>query len=579
MRRPGSGGVAWRTTFFFVCAVVLAIGAAFRLWVLMVADHASYQALASGQHEIIQTLFPKRGSIYIRDVKGATTVPLATNRRLAFVFADPRRIEDAARTTGLLAELFGYDEEQKEKLRDRLSRKEDPYEPVEHHVSDETLARLKELNLAGISTVDEDSRYYPEAALGGHIAGFFGMNEDGTSAGKYGIEGFFNELLAGKPGLVRSERDMAGRLISVGEQAFVPAENGVDIVLTIDQTIQYRVCHALKKAVAEHQADGGSVVVLDPSTGAVLAMCGSPDFDPANYGAVEGLHVYNNPAIFSAYEPGSVFKPITISAAIDAGVVGPDTTYEDTGLIVIDDHPIKNSDGLAHGIQTMTQVLERSLNTGSIFAMRQLGPDRFGEYVHAFGFGEKTGIELKTEVEGDLKAMDTGEEIFAATASYGQGLTVTPLQLAAAFAAIANGGILRRPSIVSEMRYPDGRVETREPQDIRRVVSARAARMTTAMMVSVVENGYGKKSGVRGYYIAGKTGTAQVAREDGHVGYQEGNTNTTFAGFGPVEDPKFVMVTRLDHPRDSQWAETTATPLFGEIAAFLLDYLEIPPTR
>ncbi len=452
------------------------------------------------------------------------------------------------------------------------------YEPIERNVDDERLAAVEALDLPGISYVREAARLYPEAKVSGHVIGFLGYDEDGSRAGKYGIEGYFNKELGGQAGFLRSERDISGRLIAIGDRSIEPAVDGSDIVLTIDRTIQYVACSALQKAVAEHQADGGSVVILEPASGKVLAMCGVPDFDPNAYSKADDLNVFNNPAIFSDYESGSIFKPMTMAAALDSGAVTPSTVYEDPGAIQIDEFTIKNSDLQAHGLQTMTQVLEQSLNTGVIFAMRETGQETFANYVKAFGFGVPTGIELETEVSGDISSLDRGAEIFAATASFGQGITVTPLQMAAAYAAIANGGILKRPTIVEEIRHPDGTVEKQPAVDVRRVIEEKTASLLGAMLVSVIEHGHGKRAGVPGYYIAGKTGTAQVAKKDG-AGYEQDISIGSFAGFGPVEHPKFVMVVRIDRPRDAPWAEATAAPLFGEIAAFLLQYFEVPPTR
>ncbi|NQV90766.1 penicillin-binding protein 2, partial [Candidatus Uhrbacteria bacterium] len=298
------------------------------------------------------------------------------------------------------------------------------------------------------------------------------------------------------------------------------------------------------------------------------------------YNEVDSIRVFNNPAIFGAYEPGSIFKPLTMAAAIDVGAVTPNTTFTDTGSVMVDGwhKPIGNAEGKVYGTVDMTKVLEDSINTGMVFSMRAMGMETFVDYVKAFGFGKYTGIELETENAGTVDALDIGSEIYAATASFGQGITVTPLQIVMAYAAIANGGVLKVPMIIDEIHHADGTVEKRSVRDIAQVISAKTARTVSAMLVSVIEHGHGKQAGVPGYYIGGKTGTAQVARTDG-VGYDQDNTIGSFAGFGPVEDPKFAMVVRIDNPRDVIWAESTAAPLFGEIAEFLLQYFEVPPVR
>jgi cell division protein FtsI/penicillin-binding protein 2 len=560
--------------FAFAAVIVL------RLFLLMVVDHGFYQALAAGQHEIYEELFPERGTIYVQDLKDESITELATNQQLAFVYAEPRHVDDADDTAEALGEILKYDEEQIEALEERLDQPEDPYEPVDRELSEQTLEKILARDLEGIYYFRETHRLYPEVSLGGHLVGFMGSDEEGNLSGRYGLEGYFEELLAGEEGYIRSERDVAGRLIAVAERAFEPAVDGADLVLTIDRTIQFEVCRLLDETIAKHQASGGSVVIVEPNTGKVLAMCGAPDYDPNVYNEVESIDVFNNPAIFLAYEPGSIFKPLTMAAAIDAGAVEASTVFEDTGSVMVDDwpKPIGNAEGKIYGEVTMTQVLEDSINTGMIFSMREMGQDVFTEYVKQFGFGKLTGIELETEAAGTISSLDIGPEIYAATATFGQGITTTPLQIAISYAALANGGVLLKPTIVEEILYPDGSVATQGRQEVRRVIQESTSRTIGAMLVSVIEHGHGKRAGVEGYYIAGKTGTAQVARTDG-IGYEEDATIGSFAGFGPVEDPKFAMVVRIDRPQGVQWAESTAAPLFGEIAEFLLQYLEIPPTR
>ncbi len=562
--------------FIVIFAAIIAL----KLFVLQVVDHGFYDALASGQHEIFQELIPKRGSIFVHDYKDEKITQIATNQQLALVYADPRQIEHAGDAAEALAEIFKFDEEKEEAIQVRLDQPDDPYEPIKREVPEDVLSKLIEKDIPGIHYVRSETRLYPEASMSGHVIGFVGKNEDGSLAGKYGIEGYFEEILAGKQGFIRSERDIAGRLIAVAERSIQPAEDGADIVLTIDRTIQYKACNALQAAIDKHQADGGSIVVVEPMTGKILAMCGAPDFDPNEYGNVSSINKFNNPAIFEAYESGSIFKALTMAGAIDSGKLDATTRFTDTGQAMVGGwhKPIGNAEGKIYGDVDMTQVLEDSINTGMIFAMRQMGQDPFIEYVKRFGFGQRTGIELETELPGNISSLDSSAEVYAATATYGQGITVTPIQIAMAYAALANGGILKKPQIVDEIRYADGTVETRPSQDITRVIDQKSARTIGAMLVSVIEHGHGARAGVDGYYIGGKTGTAQVARGDG-IGYSKDYTIGSFAGFGPVEDPKFAMVVRIDNPRTVVWAETTAAPLFGEMAEFLLQYFEVPPVR
>jgi len=436
----------------------------------------------------------------------------------------------------------------------------------------------KELKVDGIGFTESSFRFYPEKNIGSNILGFVGYVGD-KQQGRYGLEEFFDQELAGSPGSIKIERDAKGYPIIINDREYNQAEDGSDLILTINRSIQFMACQKLNEAVAKHGADGGSIIILEPESGAVLAMCSNPDFDGNNYQEAENIKVFTNPAIFSQYEPGSIFKVITMAMAIDQEKVTPQTTYNDTGQVIISKYKIENSDRKANGIQSMTQVLEKSLNTGAIFAMRSIGPDIFSEYVKKFGFGEKTGIELEGESKGDIKNLlkKPVGELYAATASFGQGLAVTPIQMVRAFQVLANNGVMMQPYIVKEIIKPDGsKIETK-PKTIGRIISEKTAAILGGMMVNVVENGHGKLAGVKGYYIAGKTGTAQVPAKDG--GYQAGAHIGSFAGFAPANNPKFVMLVRIDQPRDVEWAESSAAPLFGELAEYMLNYWQIPKER
>jgi len=573
-------------------AVVLVL----RLGYLQVVQHGFYEALASGQRDLFQELFPERGDLLVMDRDEA--VPIATNRYLNLVWADTREVDDPVRTARVLDEILPlYDAQESPsavtledtsdlelskpsrymRILAQLSKENDPYEPIERKVSDTVAKEVERANLPGIHLLKERFRFYPEGASFAHITGFVSPSDDGAYSGKYGLEGYFDEMLAGSGGYTFEEKDTRGRWIGIGTRRIEPAENGPDIVLTLDRAVQFVACGILDKAVEQYEADSGSLIILDPETGGIMAMCGAPTFDPNVYNEVENIEVYNNQAVFSAYEPGSVFKPLVMAAAIDLGVVSPTDSFEDLGEVKIDRFTIRNSDLKAHGWVTMTQVLQQSLNTGMIYVMRQMGEPQMARFVRAFGFGAASGIELNTEVAGNVEALERGGEIYFATASYGQGITVTPLQMAAAYGALAANGLYRTPHIVKEIRYANGEVE-RPTVATHQVISPKTAQTISAMLVSVVEDGHAKTAAVDGYYIAGKTGTAQVARKDG-AGYEQDETIATFIGYGPVRDPAFVILVRLDHPRTSPWATSTSARASGDIAQFLLEYLHIPPDR
>jgi cell division protein FtsI/penicillin-binding protein 2 len=565
-----------RLLFLRVAMAALLLVLVGRLFIIQVLSHDHYAALATDQHYLTEKLFPERGAVYVSNPRAAEQkFPIAVNKSLALVYADTRGIDDSAAAAKALAPLLGLDEAE---LLAKLAAKDDPYVPLARQVSEEAVNRVRALGLASVHITAEPFRYYPEGAAFSHLTGFVGFDAAGQRVGRYGIEGFWNRELTGKVGYIEAETDPVGRWIGIAERDLRPATDGAEILLTIDRNIQYYACENLAAAVERHGATGGAVVILEPKTGAVLALCGYPNFDPNAYSAVKDMRAFNDPAIFYSYEPGSIMKAITMAAALDADKVLPYTTYNDEGVVKIGPYSIRNSDGKANGIQTMTQVLEKSLNTGAIFAADRLGPKLFRQYVEAFGFGAATGIELDSEAAGDISSISKKGDIWTATASFGQGITTTPIQMAAAYAALANGGKLVKPYVVKEIRRSDGMVVRTEPQVVRQVITKRASTLVGGMLVRVVENGHGKAAGVNGYYVAGKTGTAQISKANGQ-GYEENAFIGSFVGYAPVDDPAFVMLTKIDRPQDVIFAESSAAPLFGEIASFLLQYLQIPPDR
>jgi cell division protein FtsI/penicillin-binding protein 2 len=556
------------TAFFILCMAVIVS----RLFSLQVLQHGFYKALAEGQHAISQLLQPDRGEILSYDHYSNEPHSVATNLDMNLVYAVPKSIENPEEVA---EKLLSYISMSEEDLLFRLSKKDDLYEPLEHNVSDERWEEIQKLGLRGIEATSERTRLYPEKDIFSHITGFIGYSGD-QRVGQYGIEGYFDKQLAGEQGLLKSEQDASGRWITVGNTTLEKAKDGDDIVLTIDHAVQFFVCDKLAESVQKHGASEGSAIVMDPSTGAVLAMCNAPVFDANDYSNVEDIETYINSAVSDQYEPGSVFKPLAMAAALDMGAVTPSTTYEDTGEVKIDSYTIRNSDLKANGIQTMTNVLELSLNTGAIFSVQQIGNENFYKYVQKFGFGEKTGIELEGENNGNISSLATFRDIYAATASYGQGITVTPIQLISAYAAAVNGGKLMKPYVVEKIIKENGFEVKTEPEIVRQVISAETSRVLRAMLVSVVKKGHAARAQIQGYFVGGKTGTAQIAKTNG-VGYDASRHNDTFIGFTPVDNPKFVVLTKINDPKDAAWAESTAVPLFGEIGKFLVDYYQIPP--
>jgi stage V sporulation protein D (sporulation-specific penicillin-binding protein) len=560
-----------RLTMLSVVLVLVGGAITLRLVQLQVIQHGWYAALASEKHETSSNVSAQRGSIFVRD--GDELYPIVTNRDYFLVFAEPKNIKNPVQTTRALSEILELTGPEEAILQTKLSKTDDPYEPIKRKVPKDKADQISALDIFGVGLTAEHYRYYPDPSFGGHVVGFTSVDGQ-TQKGQYGLEGYFNEELSGTSGVFRAVRDAVGGMIGFGGEETQAATNGVDLVLTMDRHVQSTTCSKLKQFFDRYSAERASAVIMDPQTGAVIAMCNVPDFNPNEYQNVEDIQVFNNAATFYAYEPGSVFKPLTMAAAIDQGKVSPETKYTDTGEQKIAGFTIRNFDKKARGVQTMTQVLENSLNTGAMFAAEQVGKGTFLEYVEKFGFGKRTGITLASESAGDISALRKPGEIYYLTSSFGQGITVTPIQLAAAFGAIANGGKLYKPYLVSEIRNPDGTIVETKPEVVRQVISQRAATMLTGMMVSVVEKGYDDKAQVPGYYLAGKTGTAQLAGGGGAYGT---DTIHSFVGFGPARDPKFVIVLRLDRPKGIAFAADSLSPLFQQLSEFMITYYQLPP--
>lgn len=551
--------------------LLLACTIATRLFDLQILHAREYVAKAARQQLAELTLPAERGSIYIR--AGGTLQPVVSNRPAFQLIGNGRLITSQSDTLTALVRELEPDQDTRDRLAGLLAQTDDPYIPLLRGLSVEQRAAVDSHRLPGLSWLAQKERLYPEPGFGGHLLGFVG-NTGEERRGQYGLEGYFEDVLAGTPGTRRSAKDARGQLVAVAESVERPPVDGASLVLTIDRTVQFQACEQIRRGVDEFLAVGGSILVMDPNTGAILAMCSTPDFDPADYGSAE-LGVFNNPVVVEAYEPGSVFKVITMAAGVDLDLVGPASTYEDTGEVkIVGSKSIRNSDLQAHGKQTMVQVLEKSLNTGAVYVSTLVGKERFRQYVQAFGFGTPTGVTLSGEAAGDVATLDKRGIIYTFTASFGQGITVTPIQYLTAFSAVVNGGKLHKPYLVESMIAADGSKTTVSPHLVRQVITPKTSATVSGMLVSAVNGVYDHKAKVPGYRVGGKTGTAQIADPTGGYGTE---VDHTFVGFAPAEDPKFVVLVKLAKPTKVKHAADSSTVVFRRLAEFLVHYYQIPP--
>lgn len=551
--------------FFVVCAVLVG-----RLFMLQIVYHNEYSVLASKQQRRVQEILSERGALYATD-KGGILVPLALNRTAMTVAASPKQIEDPEKTAVFLSQTLGVDENE---LLGKLKGTDDPYEILVKGVSLETAEKARQLRLPGIFFEEEKRRVYPHDDFASHLIGFVSKETD-IEEGRYGLERFYERDLSGERGFFEGVKDASGFWIALGKRIIRPSQDGSDLLLSVDYNIQLKAEEVLVGIAKRWGAESASVVVLEPATGRVLALASRPSFDPNQYASVKNFSIFLNPIVEAIYELGSVLKPIIMAAALEERMVTPETTYYDTGQLKRAGYTIKNFDGKAYKTQTMTQVLEKSLNTGAVYVAELLGQDRHSSYLRKFGFGKKTGIDLPGEVSGDLLNLDAGRPIDFATASFGQGIAVTPIQIIAAFAAIANKGTLMKPHVIDTIIDSSGNRFTQNPEVVERVVSPETAETLTKMLVSVVRSGFENRAGVKGYFVAGKTGTAQIPRSDAR-GYTD-EVIHTFVGYAPAFDARFLIYFQLNKPKGNRFAANTLTPAFHDLAEYILNYYQVSP--
>jgi len=439
-----------------------------------------------------------------------------------------------------------------------------PYVQVQRDVPLEIWSEISSWDEGGIQADSRVTRSYPQGSLAAHVLGF--LTVDGEAA--YGVECFDDSLLAGKPGSRSAVRDVLG---SRSYRCMLPAD-GSDLHLTLDRNAQQIVEEELSQAVVANQALKGVAIVMDPSTGAILALAVAPAFDP-NTRLVEDANIFTNAAVSEPYEPGSVFKILTVAAALDAGVITPDSTYYDGGSIVVGGERIENSDHLAYGETSIAGLLANSLNVGAAYLSTHLGAFEFYDYVRRFGFAEMTGIDLAYEVPGWVRLPGDREwhESDLGTNSFGQGLAVTPLQMLSAVSAIANGGVLMRPYVVDRIVSSDVATQTL-PHSVRRVVSKEVASAVTEMLIYAVDTTL-SAAAVPGFDVAGKSGTSQVPAPGGYDPIQ---TIASFTGYVPARAPRLAILVTLHQPQREHWGTRVAAPVFREIAWRLLQLYTVP---
>ena len=550
---------SWKLKVIFLIFILMGTVIFYRLFYLQVLNQDFYRAMAHGQQKSFEAVFGPRGDIFF---KGGQI--LATNVNYKYIVFSPREIKDKNSVVENISRILEIEENiVLEKIE-----KESFFEEIRCELTIEQEKEIREKNLSGVYIREERKRIYPQSSIASQVVGFLG----GENIGQYGLEGYYDNILKGKE--IIKERSFWSSLFSEVDEGFI---KGSDLFLTIDYNIQFMAESLLKKAEKDFNIESGSIIVINPNSGEIMAMASFPEYDPNYYREVEDMSVFKNPSVQRFFEPGSVFKAITIAAALDQEKITPETKYNDTGEIRVGGHTLRNYQGRSYGEVTMTEILEKSINTGAVYAGQRLGSDLFLEYLERFNFFEPTKIDLQGEVYSENREFKKGYEVNFATASFGHGIEITPIQLVSSFSSIANGGKVVNPHIVSKI-LKNGEITDVSSIDGEKVISSQAALQTTNMLVSVVEGAFSRRARIPGYYVAGKTGTSQIPWSvlgENKKGYSN-KTWQSFVGFAPAFNPEFLILVKLDNPSTST-AEYSAMPIFRDLAKYIIDYLQIPP--
>lgn len=583
-----------RHRLIFFCFLLSFSAVAFRLFTIQILRNDEYTIAAEKQRAVSSSIPAERGKIFFSSGES-----LATNEDAYLVFADPQKIENSGSVARSIAPILLGDNRflsynqfpgnltslqdafapLKDRLNDLLSQKSQQWVSLAKKVPAEIVSKLKNLRIPGLGFEQESRRFYPEGTLASSVLGLVASDADGSDHGYNGLEGYYDGDLRGKDGTSIQEYSATGDPILVGSSSLSPPQNGSDLYLTIDRTIQGILENKIKEGVERYQADSGSFVVLEPQTGKVLAIGSYPNFDPGNFNPPSSSQStpidLRDLAISDIYEPGSVMKAVTLSAALDSGKIDPSWTFDDNGPLHVSGATINTWDGRHWGKQNLAELLQKSNNVGAAQVALATGAETLRSYFLNFGFGKRLGIDLEGEEAGLVKEQKEWRPVDLANAGFGQGVGVTALQMADAYAAIANGGVLMKPYVVEKIVDPNGRGVKFSPTPIKRVISPKTSELMVELLRAAAEGGESIILRKYHYSVAGKTGTAQIP-----VGgrYDPNKTNVTFVGFF-IKGSPFVMLIELSEPKTSTFSATTVVPLWIEAASELAPLFGILPDR
>ena len=523
--------------------------------------------LAQSQYSGLIKVSPKRG-----EIKTSDGFPIATNKVSYLLFINPTEIKEKNQTILMLSSLLDITKASisAQLLPDRL------WVSIKSGIDAKKKEEIEKMQLPGVGFEEHYTRFYPEGSVAAHLVGFVGKTESGADKGYVGLESFYDRLLKGKEGYAIELHDALGRPIISKRTPMTSGSDGGNLFLSLDRSVQFLTEQKLKDGIKKYGASGGMIGIMDPQTGNIIAMASSPSFSPQKYWESDES-LYKNPFITNTYEPGSTIKPIIMASAMDAGLITPQAKCNIcSGPISVSGYELHTWNDKYYKDTNMIEVIQHSDNTGMVFVAQKLGVDRMIEYLTKFGIGKLTDIDLQGETAPSFKPRNAWYDVDLATTGFGQGISITPIELLTAFSVLANGGKLIQPRVVTAFENANGEV-LKIPTKIKGIpISEKTAKVMTEILVNAVEKGEAQWTKLKGYRIAGKTGTASIPVK-GH--YDPNSTITSFIGFAPSQKPKFIMLVILNKPTASIYAAETAAPVFFDIARDLLSYYGIPPSE